>query len=102
MDQVELLHEVLQKGITAIISGVFAEPLDKSYLGAAIDSKMIERLAKVGSTHHINPAGEGGEIETTVLDAPIFKKKIVITKNSTEYANYSGVFAVEDARLEQK
>ncbi len=102
MDQVELLHEVLQKGITAIISGVFAEPLDKSYLGAAIDSKMIERLAKVGSTHHINPAGEGGEIETTVLDAPIFKKKIVITKNSTEYANYSGVFAIEDARLEQK
>ncbi|MEM3154985.1 MAG: diphthine--ammonia ligase [Candidatus Woesearchaeota archaeon] len=101
-DQVELLHEVVQKGITAVISGVFAEPLDKSYLGAIIDIPIIEKLAKIGTTHHINPAGEGGEIETTVLDAPIFKKKIVVAKNSTSYSNYSGVYTIEDARLENK
>lgn len=101
-DQVELLREVIQKGIIAVISGVFAEPLDESYLGAAIDDTMVESLAKIGSTHHINPAGEGGEIETTVLDAPIFKKKIVITKHSTTYSNYSGLFSIDDARLEDK
>jgi len=101
-NQVELLHEVLQQGIKAIISGVFAEPLDKSYLGAAIDTPMIEKLAKISSTHHINPAGEGGEIETTVLDAPTFKKKITVAKHSTTYDNYSGLFAIEDAVLEGK
>jgi ABC transporter with metal-binding/Fe-S-binding domain ATP-binding protein len=102
MDQVELLYEVVQKGISAIISGVFAEPFDEKYLGAIIDKKMIEKLAQLGTTHHINPAGEGGEIETTVLDAPIFKKKITITKHSTNFANYSGVFSIDDARLEAK
>lgn len=101
-DQVELLHDVIQNGIKAIISGVFAEPLDEKYLGAEIDDLMAGKLAKIGSTHHINPAGEGGEIETTVLDAPIFKKKIIVTKHSQTYSNYSGVYSIDDARLEVK
>ncbi|VVB81978.1 Diphthamide synthase [uncultured archaeon] len=97
LNQVELLHELLEKGIHAIISGVFAEPLDESYLGKEIDIKMIERLSK-----QQNPAGEGGEIETTVLDAPIFKKKIIITKNETDYKNFAGTFTILDAKLESK
>lgn len=101
-DQVELLHDVIQTGIRAVISGVFAEPLDEKYLGAEIDKTMVEQLAKIGKTHHINPAGEGGEIETTVLDAPIFKKKIIVTKHSQTYSNYSGIYSIDDARLEQK
>ncbi len=101
-DQVELLNEVLDSGITAIISGVFAEPLDESYLGKKIDKTMISRLAKAGATHHINPAGEGGEIETTVLDAPMFARRIEITKSKTNYAKHSGIYAVEDAKLVKK
>ncbi len=95
MNQVELLHEVIENEIRAIISGVFAEPLDESYLGKEIDAEMIKKLSK-----QQNPAGEGGEIETTTLDAPIFKKKIIVTKHSTQYAKYSGVYTIEDARLE--
>ncbi len=99
-NQVELLYEIVDKEIKAVISGVFAEPLDKSYLGATIDKKMIDRLTKIESTHHINPAGEGGEIETTVLDAPVFKKKITITKHETKWnGNYNGTFEIIDAEL---
>ena len=102
-NQVELLYEIVEREIKAIISGVFAEPLDKSYLGAIIDKKMVERLAKIESTHHINPAGEGGEIETTVIDAPVFKKKITITKNDTKWnGNYNGTFEIIDAKMESK
>ena len=102
-NQVELLYEIVDKSIKAVISGVFAEPLDKSYLGAEIDKTMIEKLAKIESTHHINPAGEGGEIETTVLDAPAFKKKITITKSSVKWNdNYNGIFEIIDAKLENK
>lgn len=96
-NQVELLHELLEKGIHAIISGVFAEPLDESYLGKEIDVKMIERLSK-----QQNPAGEGGEIETTVLDAPVFKKQIVITDSKTDYARFAGTFTIIDAKLVEK
>jgi len=96
-NQVELLHELLEKGIHAIISGVFAEPLDESYLGKEIDKDMIEKLSK-----QQNPAGEGGEIETTVLDAPVFKKKIVITDSKIDYARFAGTFNIIDAKLVPK
>jgi diphthine-ammonia ligase len=101
-DQVELLREVVQRGIVAVISGVFAEPLDESYLGKPITRVMIDRLEKAAKTHGINPAGEGGEIETTVLDAPEFKQKIAIVKSSVEYKNFAGVFAIEAAELVRK
>jgi ABC transporter with metal-binding/Fe-S-binding domain ATP-binding protein len=102
-NQVELLYEIIEREIKAVISGVFAEPLDKSYLGAEIDKTMVEKLAKIESTHHINPAGEGGEIETTVLDAPVFRKKIIITKSESKWNdNYNGTFEIHDARVEQK
>ncbi len=96
-DQVELLNEIVDSGIKAIISGVFAEPFDESYLGAEIDTAMIAKLAK---TH--NPAGEGGEIETTVLDAPIFKRAVEIVDATIQYKNYAGVYAAADVRLVDK
>jgi ABC transporter with metal-binding/Fe-S-binding domain ATP-binding protein len=99
-DQVELLNEVVDAGIVAVISGVFAEPLDETYLGKTIDKAMVTKLAKAGSTHHINPAGEGGEIETTVLFAPGFKKKIAVTKSGAGYAKHSGVYRIEEAELQ--
>jgi len=101
-DQLELIHEVNATGIKAIISGVFAEALTEEYLGKEIDSSMIEKLSKVASTHHISPAGEGGEIETTVLDAPFFKKKIVVTESNVNFDKNSGTFDIIDAKLEEK
>ena len=61
-----------------IISGIFAYPLDETWLGKQIDTKLIERLVDLQQKYGISPSGEGGEIETTVLDAPMFKKKIEI------------------------
>jgi len=101
-DQVELLNEVVEEKIHAIIGGVFAEPLDQTYLGKVIDKNMISKLSKIASSHHINPAGEGGEIETTVLDAPVFKKKIAITKHTTSYNKHAGVWQILDAELKHK
>jgi diphthamide synthase (EF-2-diphthine--ammonia ligase) len=62
----------------------------------------VNKLLAAATSHKINPAGEGGEIETTVLDAPIFKKKIVVKKSKIDYANYSGTFIILDAELVDK
>ena len=101
-DQVELLQEIVDNKIRAIISGVFAEAIDETFLGKEIDKNIIYKLSRIALTHHINPAGEGGEIETTVIDAPIFSKKILIQKSKTEYANNSGTFTITDAKLVRK
>ena len=101
-DQLELMEDVLEAGFEVIISGVFAEPFDETWLGKRIDAEMIEKLEQLQKTHKINPAGEGGEIETTVLDGPFFKKRIKIKEGTAEYENYAGTFTVEHAFLVEK
>jgi ABC transporter with metal-binding/Fe-S-binding domain ATP-binding protein len=101
-NQKALLEELVAKGFKVIISGVFAYPLDESWLGKEIDNELIERLSLLGKEFGLSVAGEGGEIETTVLDAPLFKKKIEILDSAIEAKGNSGVFIIKRARLAPK
>jgi len=101
-NQKALLEELVAEGFKVIISGVFAYPLDKSWLGKEIDNELIERLVLLGEEFGLSVSGEGGEIETTVLDAPRFKKKIEILDSSIEAKGNSGVFIIKKARLAPK
>jgi ABC transporter with metal-binding/Fe-S-binding domain ATP-binding protein len=101
-NQKALLEELVAKGFKVIISGVFAYPLDESWLGKEIDKELIERLVLLGKEFGLSPAGEGGEIETTVLDAPLFKKKIEVLDYALEARGNSGVFIIKRARLAPK
>jgi ABC transporter with metal-binding/Fe-S-binding domain ATP-binding protein len=98
-DQEELLREVVSNKFKVIISGVFAYPLDEKWLGREIDEKAINELVELSKKYHISPSGEGGEIETTVLDAPFFKKKIEVLESAKEAKNNSGVYIIKKARL---
>ena len=101
-DQKALLEELIEKQFKVIISGVFAYPLDEKWLGKQIDSKLIDRLVDLQQKYGLSPSGEGGEIETTVLDAPLFKKKIEVLDFSVEAKGNSGVFIIKQARLVSK
>jgi len=102
MDQELLLREVVESGFKTIISGVFAYPLDESWLGREIDLAAVNDLAELKRRYQINPAGEGGEIETTVLDAPFFRKKVEVLDYEKKIRRNSGVFLIKKARLADK
>jgi len=102
IDQLEYLRLLVSEGFEVIITGVFAYPLDESFVGARIDGPRIEKLEDLRDRYAINPSGEGGEIETFVLDGPIFKKRIQILKATKTYDNYRGRMAIEEARLVDK
>jgi ABC transporter with metal-binding/Fe-S-binding domain ATP-binding protein len=99
IDQIELLDELIENKFEIIISGVFAEPFDESFLGKKIDNDMVKKLKKFADKYKINPSGEGGEIETTVLYAPFFKKRIVVKDFDIEYSNYSGNYMIKKVEL---
>lgn len=101
-DQKTLLETLLQKQFNVIISGVFAYPLDEKWLGEQFTHQMIERLVELQGKYGISPSGEGGEIETTVLDAPMFKQKIEVTDSAVEWRGSSGVYVIKQARLVHK
>ena len=102
IDQLEYLRLLVSEGFEVIITGVFAYPMDESFVGARIDDTLIRKLEALRDRYAINPSGEGGEIETFVLDGPIFKKRIEILRAEKTYENYRGRFSIEEARLVEK
>ena len=99
MPQELLLEELLANNIDSIITGVAAEPLDENWLGRHIDSESIKELVALESEYAINPAGEGGELESFVLNALLFKRQIRILESTKHYSNFSGRLEIKEAKL---
>ena len=81
-DEEEYLHELLKNKFKVIITGVFAYPLDESWLGREINHKFILELKELNKKYKIHLAGEGGEFETFVINCPLFKKELKIINKS--------------------
>ncbi|MCX6747273.1 MAG: diphthine--ammonia ligase [Candidatus Pacearchaeota archaeon] len=77
-NEVEYLQELIDNKFKVIITGVFAFPLDKSWLGRVINDKFIKEAKILNEKYKIHIAGEGGEFETFVVDCPLFKKPLKI------------------------
>ncbi|MEM4598225.1 MAG: diphthine--ammonia ligase [Candidatus Diapherotrites archaeon] len=102
MPQQKVLEEVIKRKFEVVIIGVSAYPLDASWLGRKIDIKLVEELKKLEESHGINACGEGGEFETLVLDAPLFKKRVEITEFEKYFDKDHGVLKVKSAKLVEK
>jgi len=102
INQTDYLRLLISEGFKTIISGVFAYPLDESWVGAEITEERIQELERLQGRYQINPSGEGGELETFVVDGPFFTKKIEIVKAHKTYENYRGHFVIENVRLVDK
>jgi diphthine-ammonia ligase len=103
-DQLKLLGEEVDAGLDIIFTGVATEGLDESWLGRLLDSSTIALLSNLKDRFGINPAGEGGEYETFVMDGPYFKKRIVFdsVRKVWDASTSSGHLVVEGARLSPK
>jgi ABC transporter with metal-binding/Fe-S-binding domain ATP-binding protein len=98
----EMLSEMVAKGFKITISAVAAGGLGPEWLGREIDDKVIEELSDLHSTCYVCTAGEGGEFETLVLDAPFFKKRIDILDAEKVWDKQAGVYNINNAVLVEK
>ena len=73
-DQVELLNELVKNSFKFKIVKVAADGLDSSWIGKTINEKNLQDLIKLSKKHKFNPAFEGGEAETEIVDCPLFRK----------------------------
>ena len=74
-NQIDYLRRLLKEDFSIIISGVYAYPFDASWLGARLTEERIQMLERLQKKYKINPSGEGGELETFVLDGPILPEE---------------------------
>jgi ABC transporter with metal-binding/Fe-S-binding domain ATP-binding protein len=98
----DMLSEMVGKGFKIVMSAVAAEGLGPEWLGREIDQETIEELSSLHNTCYVCTAGEGGEFETLVVDAPNFEKKIEIKKAEKSWDGQAGIYKVLSAELVEK
>jgi diphthine-ammonia ligase len=101
-DPLEIIKELIHLKFKVIIVGVYAFGLDQTWLGREINAQTLEKLVELHEKYQISLVGEGGEYESLVLDAPIYKKRLEIIEAETSYENNSGVLVVKEAKLVDK
>lgn len=101
LDPEELLLDMI-KVLDIRIVCVAADGLDENWLGKQINLDSIESLKVLNRRRMVHVAGEGGEYETLVLDAPFFKKRIEIEKSEVRWMGDRGVLEILEAKLVDK
>lgn len=81
---------------------VAAAGLDESWLGRRFDEKLIEDLKELNRKYRVHIAGEGGEYESLVLDAPFYRKRIDLLKIRNIWKGDHGIMKVVAAQLNEK
>jgi len=101
-DPLKLMEEIITNRFEVIFTGVYAYGLDQGWLGRRLNRSGVEDLVKLNRRYGISIVGEGGEYETLVLDAPVFRRRIRIVKARMVWNGESGCLLVERAVLEEK
>lgn len=96
---VQHLSDVLQAGIAAIFVQVAADGMGQDWLGRKLDQNAVDALIRLSRDRGLNAAGEGGEYETFVLDAPQFEHRVVIDESEGYWRRDAGHLAIRRARL---
>jgi diphthine-ammonia ligase len=97
------LAEMKQLGFRMLVIEVdVAMGANRNWLGKEIDDSMIREIEKLKVDRGINPIGEFGEYHTFVVDCPIYKKRINITKSKTVWKKTNGYFEIIGADLQPK
>ena len=95
----ELLDEILDVGMEVIVTAVAARGLDEGWLGRALNRAAVRELGDLSQRHGFDVCGEGGEMETLVLDAPWFGSRLEILRARKIWDGVRGSYLVEEAAL---
>jgi ABC transporter with metal-binding/Fe-S-binding domain ATP-binding protein len=98
----EVLATVSGEGWDVRFSAVAAEGLGAAWLGRRLDEAAARELLALHARLGVHPAGEGGEYESLVLDAPCYHERIEVGSARADWRRDGGVWVVEEARLAAK
>jgi uncharacterized protein (TIGR00290 family) len=89
----------MEAGMEVVVTAVAAMGLDESWLGRVLDADAAGELKELSLRHGFDVCGEGGEMETLVVNAPWFGKRLEIVEARREWDGVRGSYVVEEARL---
>ncbi len=98
-----VVREEVAAGLDIRLVHLSAEPLTPDLLGRRLDTGLVDELERRGrSARSFNVAGEGGEYETLVVDAPFFARRIELESTHVVSAPSTARLVVDRAHLKPK
>ncbi|NPA04953.1 MAG: diphthine--ammonia ligase [Crenarchaeota archaeon] len=101
-NQEEYMRWLVRDGFRILVVSVQAYGLPAWLAGSVLDEELVEEVIRLSRLYGFNPAFEGGEAETLVLDAPLFRSRLRVKGRRVRLAPYHTVYLIEDAWLEAK
>jgi ABC transporter with metal-binding/Fe-S-binding domain ATP-binding protein len=98
-NQQQLLREQVESGFEIVITACNALGFTKAWLGRRLDATSVNELIQLNVKYGLSVAFEGGEAETFVLRAPMFRGHIKIERSVPHWKNDSGYVNFEKLRL---
>lgn len=92
VDQRAYLRSVLESGIEFVIISITSMGIPHDLLGRPLGPGDIERIVALSAKYGFNPSFEGGEAETLVVDAPLFKYRISLSGEIKRVSDYEAYF----------
>jgi diphthine-ammonia ligase len=99
-DRREYMRGLLGGGWDIRFSRTAADGVPTAWAGQRLDSAKVAAMAAHRARPHV--AGEGGEYETLVLDAPCYQRRLVVEKAHVEESASRATWRVEAWRTEAK
>ncbi len=103
VDPGRVVREEIAAGLDIRLVHLAAEPLTPDLLGRQLDRPLVEELERRSqAVRPVNVAGEGGEFETLVVDAPFFAERIELEAVERAATGSTAQLKVDKARLVRK
>jgi diphthine-ammonia ligase len=100
----ERLLRAMAGTMDIIVVQVAAYGMNESWLGRKLDEEAVDDLSVLHRKHGVHIMGEGGEYETLVVDAPIFKRRIKVMNYEKKWFSeqWRGCLEIHEFKLEDK
>ncbi len=93
----------IDAGLDIRLVHLSAEPLGSEWIGRRLDLATLGELERLSqSVRAVHVAGEGGEFESLVLDAPFFRERLVLDRTEVITSRSVTSLRVREAHLEPK
>jgi len=99
MNQDEILKDFVDLGFETIVVATRADVLDDKWLGRKLNRNFVSDLSQL---KNVTPCGEAGEYHTMVIDGPLFKKRMEITKANKVLRDGHWFFEIAECVLKPK
>lgn len=102
INQEEYMRSIVREGFKVMIVSVQAYGLPSWIVGKILDTELVETIIKLSRRYGFNPAFEGGEAETLVLDAPLFREELRVEGQVVRLGPDHYFYEIRSARLVPK